>query len=337
MRYALEIKPHANARYALSMNKLALLECQCLLFSMKISAEVTPETLGGTRFIIVETQQLDERQWNIFSNQSSISIMAEMNGEWLRPLQRKQAEFMDTDLAQVLKYKGKTNPDFTSMMIHCAKAASAFALSTAPLTVLDPVCGRGTTLFCALQEGSNAVGVEIDKKALHEADVYFQRYLQFHRYKHKRQTMSATLPNGGHAEEIRYQLANSTEDLKKGNARTLRLLHGDTAQTDQMLGAESCHLLIGDLPYGVQHAPKGAKGKSPLEQMMQEAFPAYYRALKHGGAIAIAFNTYTLKRDSVCRAMETVGFHVMQEAPFHDFSHWVEQAVNRDMVIAVKE
>ncbi len=337
MRYAFEIKTHANARYALSMDKLARIECQCLLYALDQKATVLHEKLAGTRFIIVETEPLNEQGWKLLSSQSGISMAAEMEGDWLRPLQLQQDAYLEADLAQVLKYKGKTNADFTFMMLHCAKAASLFALTTTPITVLDPVCGRGTTLFCALQEGYNSIGTEINRKDIHETDVYFKRYLQFHHYKHKRETLSATLPDGGHAEAIRYQLANNADDFKKGNTRSLCLFHGDTAQVHRMTGKESCHLLVADLPYGVQHAAKGMKGKSPLEQMMREAFPAYFQALKQGGAMAIAFNTYTLKREAVCREMENAGFTVMTEPPFNDFSHWVEQAVNRDMVIAVKK
>lgn len=336
MRYVFEIKPHANARYALSMEKLAMLECQCLLHALPIHATVTQEKLAGTRFIIVETEQLNAQGWKILSNQSGVSLAAELEGEWLKPLERDQGAYMEADLAQVLKYKGKTNADFTMMMLHCTKAASAFALDETPLTVLDPVCGRGTTLFCALQEGHHATGIEINPKDIHEADTYFKRYLQYHRYKHKRETLSVTLPEGGHAEEIRYLLSNTAGDFKKGDSRTLRLLHGDTVLADRMLGRESCHLLIADLPYGVQHSVKGAKGKPPLEAMLYCAFPAYYRVLKKGGAMAIAFNTFTLKREAVCAAMQAAGFRVMEDPPFNDFAHWVEQAVNRDMVIAVK-
>ena len=335
MKYAFLIKPHANARYALSMDKLAWIECRCLLFSLDIQAAVSQEKLAGTRFIIVEAEELNEQGWNILSMHSGVSFAALKDGDWLKPLKLHQATYLDADLAQVLKYKGKTNADFTLMMLHCAKAASAFALSSAPLTVLDPICGRGTTLFCALQEGNHAVGIEIGAKDVHEADTYFKRYLQYHRLKHKRETFSATLPDGGHAEEIRYQLASDAEAYKSGDVRTLRLFRGDTALADRMTGKGTCHLLVADLPYGVQHAAKGKTGKSPLEQLIREAFPAWRSALRKGGAAAVAFNTYTLKRESVVKAMKDAGFQVLTDPPFDDFSHWVEQAVNRDMVIAV--
>lgn len=336
MHYAFAIKPHANARYSLSMNKLALQECRCLLYSLKREAAVSLEMLAGTRFLVVETEPLDDGEWNVLSCHSGVSFAALKEGDWLKPLPLHQADYLNSDLSQVLKYKGKTNADFTLMMLHCAKAASAFARSDSPLTVLDPLCGRGTTLFCALQEGNDTVGVEIDAKDLHEADTYLKRYLEYHRLKHKRETFSATLPGGGSAEEIRYRLSGANARQEE-NRRTFRLFRGDTALTDRMAGREGADLLVADLPYGVQHAPQAAKGVSSLERLLKTAFPAWFRALKKGGAAAVAFNTYTLKRETVSAELANAGFKVLGDPPFDDFSHWVEQAVNRDMVVAVRE
>jgi hypothetical protein len=336
LRYAFQVKPHANARYALSMEKLARIECQCLLYALKIPAAVSLQKLAGTPFLIVETDALDEGAWETLSQNAGVSFAAQMEGEWLKPLPLTQASFLDADLAQILKYKGKTNADFTLMMLHCAKAASAFALDAGPLTVLDPICGRGTALFCALQEGDNAVGIEQNDKDVHEADTYFKRYLLYHRRKHERETLCATLPAGRSAQEIRYRLYPEGGDRKKDAVRTLRLFCGDAAYADRMAGRESCHLLAADLPYGVQHAPRAGKSIATHTQLMQSAFPAWHAALKPGGAAAVAFNTFTLRRESVCAALQSAGFQVLTEPPFDDFSHWVEQAVNRDMVLALK-
>ncbi len=318
------------------MEKLARIECQCLLHALKIKAAVSLEKLAGTPFLIVETDALNERGWDILSKNAGVSFAALMEGEWLKPLPLAQAAFLDADLAQVLKYKGKTNADFTLTMIHCAKAASAFAQDKDPLTVLDPVCGRGTALFCALQEGDHAVGIEQDEKDVHETDTYFKRYLLYHRRRHERETFCATLPAGRSAQEIRYRVYADGGDRKTADVRTLRLFCGDTAFADRMTGGENCHLLAADLPYGVQHAPQAGKKLSTHAQLMQSAFPAWHSALKRGGAAAVAFNTFTLRRESVCAALQSAGFQVLTEPPFDDFSHWVEQAVNRDMVIALK-
>ena len=61
-----------------------------------------------------------------------------------------------------------------------------------------------------------------------------------------------------------------------------------------------------------------------------------FAVLKHGGAIALSFNTYTRARDSVLQAMEGAGFIPQNEAPYNGFAHWVEQAVDRDAMLAVK-
>jgi hypothetical protein len=336
VQFALLVKSHANARYAQSLLKLAALECQCLLSALNVKAEVAVERLAGTPFLIVDTDALNDQQWAYLSRHSAVAFAAVRDGEWLRPLSLQPPAYLEPDLSQVLKYKGKTNADFTAMMLHCARSASAFALIPGPLAVLDPVCGRGTTLFCAAQEGDDATGVETDEKALHEADVYLQRYLQYHRYKHRREDRSLTLPEGGTLRECRFTFSNDADAYKRGETRTLRLIRGDTARADLAAGAESCHLIVGDLPYGVQHAPREKKGFSSLEALLAGALPAYHRTLKTGGAIALAFNTYTLAREKLTDALEKAGFSPLRQSPYEDFAHWVEQAVNRDMVIAVK-
>lgn len=336
MQFALLVKSHANVRYAQSLLKLAVLECKCLLFALHAKAEVRTETLADIPFLILETEGMDEESWAYLSRHSAISLAAVKNDEWLRPLALKRPAYLEPDLAQVLKYKGKTNVDFTAMMLHCARSASMFALSREPLTVLDPICGRGTSLFCAMEEGDCAIGIEADEKAVHEADVYFERYLQYHRYKHRREEHSLTLRKGGALKERRFTLSNNTDAFKKGETITLRLVRGDTTRADEIVGMESCHLIVGDLPYGVQHAPKDGKETSTLENLLRAALPAYRNALMPGGAIALAFNTYTLPRATLVLEMKKAGLVPMEEPPFDDFAHWVEQAVNRDMVVAIK-
>ena len=246
MQFALLVKSHANARYAQSLQKLAALECRCLLYALNLRTEVSVESLAGTPFIIFNAETMDDESWAYLSRHSAVAFAAAKDGECLRPLKLAPPEYLSADLSQVLKYKGKTNADFTAMMLHCARSASAFALSKQPLTVLDPLCGRGTTLFCAAQEGDCAVGIEADEKAVHEADVYFERYLQYHRLKHRREERSITLPEGNAVKERRFTLANQPERYKQGETISLRLIRGDTTRTDEILGAESCHIIAGD-------------------------------------------------------------------------------------------
>ena len=337
MRYALLLKSHANVRYAQSLEKLALAELACLLQVWDISATPHAQDIAGARFLTFDADSLHEQAWRTISQHAAICFAASIEDELLRPLPLAGDRYLPEDIAEVLKYKGKTNADFTATALHCAWAASDFARQDFPLTVADPVCGRGTTLFCALKEGHNAVGIDMDAKAITEADHYFGRYLKYHKMKHRRETASVTLKEGGSAKEIRYSFADTSEHYQEGDKRTLRLMTGDTRRAGSILGKRSCHLMVGDLPYGVQHTSRQGNTLTSLEKMLTSALPSYAVSLKKGGAIALSFNAYTLPRKAVVQGMEQAGLTVMAEAPYADFSHWVEQAVNRDMVIARQE
>ena len=75
---------------------------------------------------------------------------------------------------------------------------------------------------------------------------------------------------------------------------------------------------------------------SSLSRLVERVLPGCVHALKRGGAVAFAFNLNTLRRAEVAAQMEKAGLEVMSHPPYDDFSHWVEQAVDRDVVIARK-
>jgi len=335
VQYALLIKSHANARYTQSIEKLALAELQCMMQAWGMDTAAKIEPIAGANFLTFWAVDMDKQAWRAISRHSAICFAASVEQGLMRPIPLERGGYLPDDIAEVLKYKGKTNADFTMMALHCAIAASDFAKDEKPLAILDPVCGRGTALFCALREGHHAVGVEWNGKDIAEADRYFARYLKYHKMKHRRETGSITMQGAGNAKEIRYFFANDAESYKEGRGKTLRLLTGDTKKADQMLGSKSCHVIAGDLPYGVQHGPGQDGGTKPIQTLLEGAMPAYVKILKPGGAIALSFNTYTLSRQTVEETVRSAGLTVCG-FPYSDFSHWVEQAVNRDLVVAKK-
>ena len=339
MQYAFLLRPHANARYASSLEKLALLELRCMLDALRLSSHRTcMREIGAVPFLVLECEAaLTEAQWLVLSQHSGVCFAARVEGELLRPLPLRHGVYLPDDLSQVLKYKGKTNTEFTRMMINCALCASDGWFAPAPLTVLDPVAGRGTTLFCALERGMNAVGVEVDAKAVTETEQYLSRYLEYHRLKHRKGSTSQTLRDGKSLRCLSVELADTAEHYKAGDTRFIRLYAAEAAQVSQLLRRDSCQLIIGDLPYGVQHAPRQGGAMASLKAMVQGMLPACRHALAPGGAIALSFNVNTLPRAVVAQAMRENGFTVRDEPPYNDFSHWVEQAVTRDFVVAKKE
>jgi len=341
MVFLFQLTPHANIRYRDAQVKLGQAELACLLKSLGISAEVAPCTIGGVSFLRFEADELTDAQLSALSMHSAALMICEQQGVsdvsiLLRPIEKVSHDYLTADLAEVLKYKGKTSAVFTHMMINCAWAASDFFGQAEPITVLDPMCGKGTTCFVALQQGMNAIGVDIDNRDLKECADYFERYLQYHRMKHKLDQSSRTVRKHAVPAAV-YTIADTKEHFKEGDTRTLSLFLGDTGLTGELCKKSPAHLLVADLPYGVQHAPQDGKRTESFMQVMKRALPQWKDAVRKGGAIALSFNTLTLKKADLVKLLVDAGFTPLTEAPYDDFEHFVEQAVNRDFVVARKD
>ncbi len=218
-------------------------------------------------------------------------------------------------------------------MAHCS---SAFFNQKEPIYLLDPMCGRGTALFEALNRGWNAAGVDIQGTDVEEGGKFFKKYLEYHRMKHTVTQKSMTACGKEAAVIKTYEFARDAVSFKHGDTRTLSLAALDGGRIASLWPKPTFHLLTADLPYGVQHAPGGAKMPS-LQQMLINVLPAWRDALLPGGAMALAFNTNTLKTEFVCKAMAAAGLKVMDETAYHGLAHWVEQAITRDIAVAVRE
>ncbi len=336
MVFLFQLTPHANIRYREAQVKLGQAELACLLKSLGIPAEVAPCTIGGVSFLRFEADALSDKQLSALSMHSAALLIAQQEGELLRPLEKVSHDYLTADLAEVLKYKGKTSAVFTHMMINCALSASDFFDAAEPLTVLDPMCGRGTTCFVALQHGMNAVGVDIDNRDLKECADYFERYLQYHRMKHKLDQSSRTVRKHAVPAAV-YTIADTKENFRAGETRTLSLFLGDTGLTGELCRKTPAHLLVADLPYGVQHAPQDGRRTESFLQVLKRALPQWHAAVRKGGAVALSFNTLTLKKADLVQLLADAGFTPLAVAPYHDFEHFVEQAVNRDFVVARRD
>ena len=336
MVFLFQLSPHANIRYREAQVKLGQAELACLLQGLGITAEVAHCTLGGVPFLRFEADALTGAQLSALSMHSAALLLCEQQGELLRPLDKVSHDYLTGDLAEVLKYKGKTSAVFTRMMINCALTASDFFGSEEVLTVLDPLCGRGTTCFVALQQGMNAVGVDIDNRDLKECADYFERYMQFHRMKHRLDQSSRTVRRQAVPAAV-YTIADTREHFREGDTRTLSLFLADTGLTGELCKKTPAHLLVADLPYGVQHAPQDGRRTPSFLQMLKRVLPQWRDALRKGGAVALSFNTLTLKKADLITLLSEAGFTPLTDKPYDDFQHFVEQAVTRDFVVARRD
>ena len=335
MIYTVLLRPYANSRYQTEAMKLAASELTLLLEKGGVQADVHAETAAGADFLTFEAPPLQEMQVSLIGRMAHLYVLFSRaeNGA-LMPICGHSTAYLGDDLPAVLKYKGKTNETFTDYLINLALCASDFAHDDI-LTLADPMCGRATTLFTAINRGYHAVGADYDASAIDEAVKYFKRYLEYHKIKHTASEKSLTQKGKQAARLNVLEFADTITHFKSGDKRTMSIAALDSTKLNVMCKKESVHLIVSDLPYGVQHAPGGKKGTS-LEDMLYDVLPVWTRTLKRGGAMALSFNVNTLAPNMVRGMMAECGLDVMDAASYCGLEHWVEQAITRDAAVAVK-
>lgn len=333
MKYALLRAPHANARYDAELDRLTAAEFACISDAMHIGARLQEEKIGALPLLTFEAE-LTERQLAALGQLSHLMALFSVEGGLLRPLMA-QGEKAFWDMPSILKYKGKTNESFTRLMINLA----VFSCEDPEhfdqkLTLLDPMCGKGTTLYCGLSCGYDVLGIEPDKKEVAEAVAFVKAYLRTGRYKHSYSQSSVTV-NGKAAGPVHsFETAFDAEAYKAGDTLSLKLALGDGGMAEAFYRKTPADILVADLPYGVQHAnDKNRVGKDTLG-MMKRLLPKWKKFLRPGGALALSFNSYTIKKEDLRAALRDAGFTPVEGGWADDLCHWVEQAIMRDVVIA---
>ena len=300
------------------------------LGALGYDCDVQLREMGGGTFLIFECRALTQKDMRMLSQLASVYVMFSVQGGGLMPVESLHPQYIGEDLPALLKYKGKTNEMFTDTMLTMALASSSFiGAHDTDLTVCDPMAGRGTTLMLALRRGYHGVGIEIGKADVKEACDYMTRYLEFHRFKHKKSESSLTIKGQAGGKETKFVFSDTAEHFKDGDTRSLRMILGDTRDTLALLKAKSVHLMVTDIPYGVQ---KGTAGKQDsIGGTLSKALPAWHDTLKPGGVLAMSFNTYVTRRADLERMCQLAGFEIVETG---SLEHWVEQAINRDVILA---
>jgi SAM-dependent methyltransferase len=363
-RYAFLILPSHNRVYADAAPALARAELAVLSAALpdgEIDEESVAETvIGGVPYVAFEAGELSERDADVLANLSSLYALFEIAGSELprpvlRPVPQHRLDRLDDDLLTILKYPGKTNEQFTKLLLNVTLASSDFAGDFAGepggrrLAVLDPLCGRGTTLNQALMYGFDAYGADIDARDVEAYAVFIQRWLKDKRLKHQADFSPVRRDRKVVARRLTAQFAATKDEYKAGDVQRLEVVETDTARIGEFFRATSADLVVADLPYGVQHgshasgragagprAPGGGPlARSPLD-LLRAAAPAWVKALRPGGALGISWNTLVARREDAAAALAAAGLEVLDSGPYRAFRHRVDQAITRDILIARK-
>ena len=230
-RYALLLAPSANRVYADQAARLS--QAELAAFTPVLSAapaDVEVTSIGGVEYLTFSSD-LTPRDVAFLSNMSAAyALFSLVEDDLLRPLTMTPLARYDSDLITIPKYAGKTNEQFTKLVLNLTLLASAWApkMLDTQLTVLDPLCGRGTTLNQALMYGYDAVGIEIDGKDVEAYKLFLQTWLKRKRLKHTAELVPVRRQGRRAARRLEVTLAASKDDHKAGAVQKITVLNADT-------------------------------------------------------------------------------------------------------------
>lgn len=339
-RYAILANPGHNRIYFDTALRIAVSELKAIAgaYNMQIT-EIEEGNVGLPASICFSTKrEMKEEDFKVLGFSSIYYALFELvEGGLLRPITVPDFHIFPESMVQILKYNGKTNEQFTRLMVNLA--LSACSTGSDKIALLDPMCGKGMTLYEGFIRGFDVKGVEINKQWAQEIQTYVVRFLKEGRYKHKAQKLKQfDLKHKKIADEFCLTTAAEKEEFIDGKVQTFQLFNADTRKVNQLIKKKSCDIIICDLPYGVQHGSKSDKdansSRSPFE-LLKEAIPAWHHVIKTKGSIVLSYNEFTIKYGDVAAVLKENGFKVLDESPFNDYLHRVDQSINRNVIVAV--
>jgi len=347
MEYLLLQHPGHNRVYYNEARKLALAELQLASERLSVScSDIKIIEIAGVRYLSLTTnKEISQKDLAVLSRLSFLFALFKKSGGEdqisLIPLQKDELQFIDNKISSILKYQGKTNELFTRMMVNVALLSSNFDYED-NISLLDPVAGKGTTLFEASVYGFNAYGIELEAKSVHETTIFFKKYLERERIKHtadKRQVAGTSKKDAVLMSEFSY--AFSKEQFKSyENQKKLGLVCGNTKDADLYFKKNQFHLLVGDLPYGIVHGNTTNKRSASItrnpSELLSESLQQWYKVLKKGGIVIVAWNSFLASRAKMAALFSKSGFEVLDSEPFQNFEHMVDKSIKRDVVVAKK-
>ncbi len=335
MQYGILLWPHANARYQQAACPLALSELRMMLKAAGLDVRARIEEKLGAHFLMFELDAPSERQLALLSRHSQMYLMGEAGGAHFTPVLGRFNAYLGHDLPSILKYKGKTNESFTRFLINTALLSSQYAGQfDQRLSLFDPMCGRMTTLFEAVNRGYDAYGADVSAREITEGMTFFKKYLEARHFKHATAQESLTLPGKGASAVKSVVFSADADAFRRGDTRTLSVTAVDSQKAAQAFGRNRFHIAAFDMPYGVQHGPGDSREK--FDVLLGRLLPQIHSSLKQGGAVALSFNTYTLPSATVKALLAGAGFRVMTGENYEGLAHFVEQAIVRDVLVGLK-
>jgi SAM-dependent methyltransferase len=346
-RYAILPAPSANRVYAAAAFDLALAEL-AVINRYQLGdrlRDLSTATMGGVRYLTFATTDggvLDATDLALVGGVSTTHAVFSVQGnggdELLRPLcAGGTLDQWDDDLITIPRYAGRTNDQFTALLVNLA-VATATPVTGRRLRVLDPVSGRGTTINQAIMYGHDAAGVDIDGRDIEAWATFFTTWLQEKRIKHSVDRLRLRKSRAiGAGAKITVSMWADKEAQRERDGQHVVMIADDTLSVVEHLGLRSVDVIAGDLPYGVAHGSRAGDrltlSRRPAD-LVAEAFPVWREVLRPGGVMALAWNVRTMAHDRMAEAVASAGLEEVALPEGASFMHRVDRTITRDVVLA---
>ncbi|MFI0409692.1 TRM11 family SAM-dependent methyltransferase [Actinomadura sp. 3N508] len=347
--YGLLVSPSHNRVYAQAA--AGLVKAELTVFSERALGgrvrDIEETAIGGVPYVTFSADELTDQDVRLLSNLSSLYALFQIEGGLLRPVELQPLDLFGSDLLTIQKYSGKTNEYFTKLLLNVTAMAtdSPMDLVAGRPRVLDPMCGRGTTLNQAMMYGLDAAGIDIDGKDFDAYAAFIKTWLKNNRVKHQAEVTNIRREKAVLGRRLHVTLGASKERYKSGETMEITVVNADSLDAGKFFRPGSFDLIVTDAPYGVQHGsrPRGQQGRkgkpqlsrSPVE-LLTAAVPEWVGLLRSGGAIGISWNTYVGRREELADVLASSGLDVQDSGAYRGFRHRVDQAITRDLITARK-
>jgi hypothetical protein len=344
--YALLLRPAANRLYSkgaatLNTAELSVLDERVLNGALLAAA---PTDIAGVEYVRFETRDVltadDIADLSNLSSAFALFRIADTDETSFVPVALTPVAHLDDDLLTIQRYKGKTNEQFTKLLYNVTLAVSAHAgdWRGRRLRILDPVCGRGTSLNQGLVYGFDVDGVEIDRAAYDAYRTFLVTWLKDKRFKHQVRTMPLRRDGKIAGRRLEVVFARDKDEYKADDVQRVRLVNDDTIQTGEHYRKPVFDAVVADLPYGVQHASRArpdTRTRHP-EALLDAALDGWIGAMKPGAAMGVSWNAKVVARADLVGVLARHGLAVCTGDAYEQFSHRVDHAITRDLAVAVK-
>lgn len=298
--------------------------------------EIERVSYGRAQVLRFDSTEPAERLAPIIGQLSSSAALFVSDDDLLTPVMLDETLVYGSELATTQRYRGKTNERLTRAMLNCGLAAAGIDPSKPSGTLLDPMCGRGTSLNWALAYGLDAVGIEADGGSLDQHATFLETWAKRSRLPHKAERFRK---NNREHRVFSARVATDRAGLKDGGQQVMTFV-ADAASENLAIKRSSVDLIVTDLPYGVQHRGAASQGTADEEwdtaALVERVLPIWGRHLRSGGSLCLAWNTKRAARRDLSSLLVKAGFSPVTISGGYSMRHVVDASIDRDVIVAVK-